>query len=975
VSDLSIVVAGDLLAQDVLVSLDPSYEFNPQGRTQDINTYKQLSGAAMLEFLLRSLSKRKNDTENPPVWGPVLDPSEHKSLLENNPAIIENAPGETITLDRCTTRNTKAEPLSPSYRQTNLLGVRAGVISRVVKQALPSNLSCLCLSIDHGHFLAKAILADYFDGKPTPKLTVARILYRPLSSAAGRSTAKIIAKNLKDSLGTIDGVKIGVVSSESLRSMGFEISYRVSWERSISDVYRHLRAAKNRGRRTDYLLEFDYLVITFYNDAALIINVEDLKGDLKDEDTHGFIFIPSAIEGDLVHLYEAPTRGTETIITASLAHHLTGKSQVDFEEMRKAVLYGLKASRFLQVHGFVEVCKFAMEGALDNPPKRVDECMKTLVGASDPDCTSYVRNRKWSAMYFKEFQSKIQGWAKWPQTDTHRSGLVTWPFGDIIDIIALGELESGGFPPKKISINDGRLSLQRSTSKSATAWEKCGWLGMANLPLDKLKFDGSAGSGLGSSSNDQKGILRYKDLIFDRDLPWWSLREHCVTRLSKHLKTSTRRRSKVADYDFENAAAWYLCEFIVRYGLGRLNARSEDKKERLDYAIVDSIERSRTSEHINDAYRGKRMIDGVESVLQVFKSLRKNWHQTEAHLGAIPELTIGKLHSINRRDMENFRVVRERLVSYRDDDTRKPLSVLVVGPPGAGKGFAVKELITDVFSARTDIEFLTFNLANFAAPDALAGAFLEIQEAHLKGHFPVAVWDEYDTTLKDKALGWLPYFLGPMQDGNFFLGDKLRSLPKCVFVFAGSMFSSFGSMRALNHASEGKPIEFYSDNKTETIENLIRIENLELDHWRRNKGRDFKSRLNAILNISGVDPGAAELVYESKNNKETKACSFETLYGGLQSYRFRRAVALRSIFERHRPDLFDSKKQLRISQETLITLLGEERFDHGVRSMENLIVDSHRRWRGTYDSSAVPVSLQVSNNANPNSFDVGRQDS
>ena len=74
-SDLSIVVAGDLLAQDVLVSLDPSYEFNPQGRTQDINTYKQLSGAAMLEFLLRSLSKRKNDTENPPVWGPVLDPS------------------------------------------------------------------------------------------------------------------------------------------------------------------------------------------------------------------------------------------------------------------------------------------------------------------------------------------------------------------------------------------------------------------------------------------------------------------------------------------------------------------------------------------------------------------------------------------------------------------------------------------------------------------------------------------------------------------------------------------------------------------------------------------------------------------------------------------------------------------------------------------------------------------------------------
>ncbi|MBK8280226.1 MAG: hypothetical protein IPK94_09000 [Saprospiraceae bacterium] len=53
------------------------------------------------------------------------------------------------------------------------------------------------------------------------------------------------------------------------------------------------------------------------------------------------------------------------------------------------------------------------------------------------------------------------------------------------------------------------------------------------------------------------------------------------------------------------------------------------------------------------------------------------------------------------------------------------------------------------------------------------------------GKTPLIFFDEFDTAYNSKALGWIQYFLAPMQDGVFKDGEKLHPLGKAIFVFAG----------------------------------------------------------------------------------------------------------------------------------------------------------------------------------------------
>ena len=40
-------------------------------------------------------------------------------------------------------------------------------------------------------------------------------------------------------------------------------------------------------------------------------------------------------------------------------------------------------------------------------------------------------------------------------------------------------------------------------------------------------------------------------------------------------------------------------------------------------------------------------------------------------------------------------------------------------------------------------------------------------------------------------LGWLKYFLAPMQDGVFRVGDSIHPIGKAIFVFAGGTSSTY----------------------------------------------------------------------------------------------------------------------------------------------------------------------------------------
>ena len=61
---------------------------------------------------------------------------------------------------------------------------------------------------------------------------------------------------------------------------------------------------------------------------------------------------------------------------------------------------------------------------------------------------------------------------------------------------------------------------------------------------------------------------------------------------------------------------------------------------------------------------------------------------------------------------------------------------------------------------------------------------------------PLVFWDEFDSAFDGDKLGWLRYFLAPMQDGVFQDGQSLHNIGRAIFVFAG------GSHRTLDEFVE-----------------------------------------------------------------------------------------------------------------------------------------------------------------------------
>ena len=122
-------------------------------------------------------------------------------------------------------------------------------------------------------------------------------------------------------------------------------------------------------------------------------------------------------------------------------------------------------------------------------------------------------------------------------------------------------------------------------------------------------------------------------------------------------------------------------------------------------------------------------------------------------------------YSADRSEIEGVRSMRNAIQAYlgKKDET-KPLSIAVFGPPGSGKSYVVREIGKTLRIK----DHLTFNLSQFNEPSELVKAFHEARDRLLKGGRPPLVfWDEFDSPYKGE-LGWLRFFLSPMQDGEFF---------------------------------------------------------------------------------------------------------------------------------------------------------------------------------------------------------------
>jgi hypothetical protein len=290
----------------------------------------------------------------------------------------------------------------------------------------------------------------------------------------------------------------------------------------------------------------------------------------------------------------------------------------------------------------------------------------------------------------------------------------------------------------------------------------------------------------------------------------------------------------------------------------------------------------------------------------------------------IPVETAGEWASVDRSEIQSLRSVRNILEEYvqqklQGGPVNRPLPVAVFGPPGAGKTFAVRQLATILLSGR--LRTLEFSLSQLRSEADLGTAFQEVRDVALEGDLPLVFWDEFDAPLAGVPLGWLQYFLDPLEEGRFHDGVRYHPLGGAIFVFAGGTASRFEDFIT------------YSDERAE----------------RAAKKPDFVSRLRGYVDVTGPNRRDALDV----------------------AWPLRRALLLRSLISRRAPQMLrpgPAEPRLEIDEGVLRALLGVDEYVHGARSMKAIIEMSTLSGKSRFERSSLPARRQLALHVDVDAF-------
>lgn len=402
---------------------------------------------------------------------------------------------------------------------------------------------------------------------------------------------------------------------------------------------------------------------------------------------------------------------------------------------------------------------------------------------------------------------------------------------------------------------------------------------------------------------------RYSRDGFDRDAPFKSIK----ASLSYETRKALREKIKNREREFLISSLGFVVNnYTGDMSWSRLSALIVSNKTEQEtlYRIVE--------EGVDAAFREKPAPGAAEP--QATED--DPWFPGFAI--DCPYAEFGDVKLVDEREISNFISLSKLIEKYlRDESWTKPLSIAVFGAPGSGKSFAVKEIIKSVSPEKPERDPPTFNLAQFSSVQNLTDAFHMVQDRVLASSaVPLVIFDEFDCFFEGSMLGWLKYFLAPMQDGQFHGHNQDYRIGRAIFLFSGGTAETYKEFR-----------EKLSDKKTRELRAQVKL-------------NDFVSRLRGHLDVLSLS--------------DEKPSS--------QLQRVRRAILLRSVLEKLAKPILSSsgsvEKRAAIQRQVTDKFLSEWNYEHGVRSVEAVIQAS--RWiGGAFVMSSLPEEQQLASHVQP----------
>jgi len=335
----------------------------------------------------------------------------------------------------------------------------------------------------------------------------------------------------------------------------------------------------------------------------------------------------------------------------------------------------------------------------------------------------------------------------------------------------------------------------------------------------------------------------------------------------------------------------------------------------------------------------------------------------------VPICSFGKIKTAEVEEIEHFRTIRQLVRAYLSNTAaNRPLGIAVFGPPGAGKGFSVDNIMEMLPAHLKNLvkeDRHKCNLTALSEPEDLVHYFQLARNSALRGKVPMLFFDEFDCTAGETKFFWLKHFLGPLQDGEFLENHIIHPIGKAIFIFAGGVCRTF--------AAFAKEMNKNSDQ----VREQLKRKDADAQQVTNFKGVDFLSRLHGYIDIAAFSPEDAE--WEETKSAELRKKLNQFYHPHYRdkhailinpSYLMRRAFTLRSMLEYHLDKIFSKqpRREARIDRKIVRAMLATKIFLHGARSMEAIIRMSVLEDSDSFKIAHLPPDKQLKMHVDSENF-------